>query len=138
VKSPLKILPGGARRVREKEQLSSFWPIRAAPGDRAFSEDDWIFERKLAGKRCPGFVSDGDFHLLSRNCERLNDTYPEIEDVHSDAAASQPSITLFPEKTPGMGMHGKRRTHAQAELTRGQRIFPDRGTFQHHTFRRFL
>jgi len=47
-----------------------------------FSGQDWIFERKLDGERVISYVDpDGAVRLMSRNKNRLNDTYPEIEEV---------------------------------------------------------
>lgn len=43
-----------------------------------FSDDDWIFERKLDGERCLA-LRDGDkVSLYSRNRKLLNSTYPEL------------------------------------------------------------
>jgi bifunctional non-homologous end joining protein LigD len=45
-----------------------------------FSDEDWIFERKLDGERVISYVrADGQIDLISRNNKKLNDAYPEIE-----------------------------------------------------------
>jgi bifunctional non-homologous end joining protein LigD len=43
-----------------------------------FSDDNWIFERKLDGERCLGFANGGKIQLKSRNKKELNAAYPEI------------------------------------------------------------
>jgi bifunctional non-homologous end joining protein LigD len=48
--------------------------------DRYFSDQAWIFERKLDGERCLAFCVDGRVRLLSRSQQHLNNTYPEIVD----------------------------------------------------------
>jgi bifunctional non-homologous end joining protein LigD len=45
-----------------------------------FSDPAWIFERKLDGERGLAFRQRAGVRLLSRNRQRLNDTYPEIVD----------------------------------------------------------
>jgi bifunctional non-homologous end joining protein LigD len=46
--------------------------------NRRFSDPDWIFEHKLDGERCLAFKHGGIVRLLSRNKQRLNNTYPEV------------------------------------------------------------
>jgi bifunctional non-homologous end joining protein LigD len=46
-------------------------------GDR-FSDDGWIFERKLDGVRCVAIRDGGPVTLLSRNDLSLNGRYPEV------------------------------------------------------------
>lgn len=48
--------------------------------DRRFSDSGWIFERKFDGIRCLSFRHGSAVRLLSRNKERLDNTYPEIAD----------------------------------------------------------
>jgi bifunctional non-homologous end joining protein LigD len=43
-----------------------------------FSDPAWMYERKLDGVRCLLFRRGGDVHLMSRNRQRMNDTYPEL------------------------------------------------------------
>jgi bifunctional non-homologous end joining protein LigD len=54
-------------------------------GER-FSDDGWIFERKLDGVRCIAVRDGGEVTLLSRNDLSLNGRYPEI----AAALAAQP------------------------------------------------
>jgi bifunctional non-homologous end joining protein LigD len=46
-----------------------------------FSDPAWIFERKLDGERGLAFRQRAGVRLLSRNRQRLNETYPEIVDA---------------------------------------------------------
>jgi bifunctional non-homologous end joining protein LigD len=79
-------LPPEAReRVRPCPQPEWMPPMLATLTQRRFSSPDWIFERKLDGERCLGFVSTGEVRLLSRNRRRLDGTYPEIADALAGA-----------------------------------------------------
>jgi bifunctional non-homologous end joining protein LigD len=52
--------------------------MKAVLTDARFSDDNWIFERKLDGVRCVAVRDGGDVQLLSRNDLSLNGRYPEI------------------------------------------------------------
>ncbi|NIP42287.1 MAG: ATP-dependent DNA ligase [candidate division Zixibacteria bacterium] len=43
-----------------------------------FSDENWIYERKLDGERCLCFKNGKKVELKSRNKRVLNDTYPEL------------------------------------------------------------
>ncbi|MBS4538030.1 hypothetical protein GOQ27_06125 [Clostridium sp. D2Q-11] len=43
-----------------------------------FSDDDWIFERKLDGERCITYCRDNNIYMKSRNDKDLNNQYPEL------------------------------------------------------------
>lgn len=45
-----------------------------------FSDEGWIYERKLDGERCLGFCARQAARLQSRSGRSLDDTYPEIRD----------------------------------------------------------
>lgn len=49
--------------------------------DERFSSPDWIYERKLDGVRCLAFRRRGRVEIYTRNHNRLNATYPELEQV---------------------------------------------------------
>jgi DNA ligase D-like protein (predicted ligase) len=53
-------------------------PMLATLTDERFSSPDWIFERKLDGERCLVFRRKSRLHILSRNHQDLNNTYPEL------------------------------------------------------------
>ena len=50
----------------------------ATLADEPFSDENWIFERKLDGERCLVFRQGDWVRLLSRNQKSLNHTYPEL------------------------------------------------------------
>ena len=56
--------------------------------DKRFSDEDWIFERKLDGERCLAFKDGKKVRLMSRNKKLLNDQYPEIEEAIQDQEGS--------------------------------------------------
>lgn len=53
-------------------------PMLAVLWDEAFSDPDWIYERKLDGERCLVYRHGSQVTLLSRNEKCLDDTYPEL------------------------------------------------------------
>lgn len=50
-----------------------------------FSDDEWLFERKLDGERCLTVVDGAAVSLRSRNDQNLNHTYPELVDALAQA-----------------------------------------------------
>ncbi|HEV7753056.1 MAG TPA: non-homologous end-joining DNA ligase [Baekduia sp.] len=52
--------------------------MKAVLTDERFSDDGWIFERKLDGVRCIAVRDGGPVRLLSRNDLSFNGRYPEI------------------------------------------------------------
>ena len=56
-------------------------PMLATLTDERFSSPDWIYERKLDGERCLVFRRKSRLHILSRNQQDLNETYPELVDA---------------------------------------------------------
>ncbi len=63
-------------RGRSQPQWQS--PMLARLTHETFSDDAWIFERKLDGERALAFRHGGAVRLLSRNRNRINSAYPEI------------------------------------------------------------
>lgn len=65
------------------EEDSPDWldPMLATLVDEPFSDEDWIFERKLDGERCLAYIDGGDARLMSRNQKDISDTYPELADA---------------------------------------------------------
>lgn len=61
-------------------------PMLATLVDEPFSDEDWIFERKLDGERCLVYCHDGDVRLMSRNQKELNNAYPEVAEWFEDNA----------------------------------------------------
>lgn len=94
------------KALRETEVPSWMDPMLATLTDRRFSDDDWIFERKLDGERCIAYRCGDRVRLCSRNKKVLNDTYPEIEEalqaigpdtivVDGEIVAFEDSVTSF-------------------------------------------
>jgi bifunctional non-homologous end joining protein LigD len=53
-------------------------PMLATLTDERFSDDNWIFERKLDGERCMTIRDGDEVRLMSRNRKELNGQYPEL------------------------------------------------------------
>ena len=56
-------------------------PMLATLTDKSFSDEEWIFERKLDGERCIAYKDGDDVRLMSRNEKSLSQTYPELVDA---------------------------------------------------------
>jgi bifunctional non-homologous end joining protein LigD len=56
-------------------------PALASASEKAFSDDDWLFEIKWDGIRALAFVEDGRSELVSRSNRTLSAEYPEFEDL---------------------------------------------------------
>jgi DNA ligase D-like protein (predicted ligase) len=53
-------------------------PMKAVLTDERFTDDGWIYERKLDGIRCIAIKGGGEVLLLSRNALSLDARFPEI------------------------------------------------------------
>jgi bifunctional non-homologous end joining protein LigD len=58
--------------------MASYAPMKAVLTDRPFTDDGWVFERKLDGVRCGAIRTGGHVELLSRSGQHMNGTYPEL------------------------------------------------------------
>jgi len=75
-------LSGQERKALKRVSMPKWTrPMLATLTDERFSAPDWIFERKLDGERCLVFRRKSRLHILSRNQQDLNDTYPELVDM---------------------------------------------------------
>ncbi|HEX6386544.1 MAG TPA: hypothetical protein VF177_17875 [Anaerolineae bacterium] len=75
-------LPDDAReKLKQSEQPEWVEPMLATLTDDYFSDEKWIFERKLDGQRCLVFGNGDRVRLLSRNQKELNVAYPELVDA---------------------------------------------------------
>lgn len=75
-------LPDEARdKLQKRDPPSWIQPMLATLADEPFTDEGWIFERKLDGERCLAFRADDTIRLMSRNRNELNDTYPELVDA---------------------------------------------------------
>ncbi len=61
--------------------------MKATLTEERFSSDDWLYERKLDGERCVVFRDGRGVRLLSRNRQKLNDTYPDLVDALRESAS---------------------------------------------------
>ena len=66
------------RELRRSRQPHWIEPMKAVLHDRAFSDPDWIYERKLDGERCLAYRTPNGVRLRSRTDKLLNNTYPEL------------------------------------------------------------
>ena len=102
--SALSLLPP---ELQDKLRAEPFpdWiaPMKATLTEEYFSDPQWIFERKLDGVRIIAYKRGREVHLLTRN-QNLNDhTYPEVV----DALLKQPvdSFVIDGEVTAFKGKH---------------------------------
>lgn len=65
-------------RVRRAAVPRTFAPMKAVLFDQPFSDEEWLFERKLDGVRCAAFREDGAVRLVSRSGKDLSGAYPEL------------------------------------------------------------
>src|SRR3954470_2809495 len=83
----IRDVPDDVRANLRKERVPSWQaPTLATLTAERFSDPNWIFERKLDGVRCLAFRDGRRVHLLTRNRQSLNGTYPELV----EALAAQP------------------------------------------------
>jgi bifunctional non-homologous end joining protein LigD len=62
-------------------------PMKAVLTDEAFSDPNWIYERKLDGIRCIAIKAEQRVRLLSRNDLSLNSRFPEVvQALEADSA----------------------------------------------------
>jgi len=86
--SLLDRLPDAARdQAREADLPEWTAPMLATLVHDAFSDPDWIYERKLDGERCLAFKEDGVVRLRSRNRQALDGAYPEVVEALADQSA---------------------------------------------------
>ncbi|MES1928709.1 DNA ligase, ATP-dependent [Salinisphaera dokdonensis CL-ES53] len=75
-----------ADAARSARMPRHFEPMLATLSDTPFSDDEWIFERKLDGIRLLVFCDAGHVELLTRNGQPRNAHFPELV----ESFASQP------------------------------------------------
>ena len=82
MKDPFKDLPDELRKkLKKKRQASWTAPMLATLTDDIFSDEEWIFEKKLDGERVLTFRRGKMMRLMSRNQKRINDSYPELAEA---------------------------------------------------------
>ena len=99
---PDDIKPEFREIAKKKKQPEWMSPMLAKLTHEVFSDEDWIFERKLDGERCLIFKKDGKVELMSRNKKELNNTYPELveamESQKADNFIADSEIVAFDGK----------------------------------------
>jgi DNA ligase D-like protein (predicted ligase) len=65
-------------QLKKTEQKKHLKPMLAKLTHDYFSDENWIYERKLDGERCLCFKKGAEVKLISRNNKSLNETYPEL------------------------------------------------------------
>ncbi|MGH3980393.1 MAG: non-homologous end-joining DNA ligase [Pseudonocardiaceae bacterium] len=68
-------------RLRRAEGIGFREPMLAVLTDARFSDEGWLFERKLDGVRVLPARDGGDTVLWSRNRKQTTDTYPELAEA---------------------------------------------------------
>ncbi len=73
-------LPEGELTLAERTSMPDWLePMLARLTHDPFSDQGWIYERKLDGERALSFVSpQGGVKMMSRNRKRIDNSYPEI------------------------------------------------------------
>jgi bifunctional non-homologous end joining protein LigD len=120
------------RETLDREQRESLhdtgmpsWtePMLATLTDARFSSPDWLFERKLDGERCLVFRRRSRLHILSRNRQDLNASYPELVEalagqspqhyiVDGEIVAFEGGLTSFSRLQGRMGIHDPEQARA--------------------------
>jgi len=62
-------------------------PMLATLVDKAFDDDEWLFEIKWDGYRAVAFLEDGKVKLVSRNQNALTREYPELKGLAQNVRA---------------------------------------------------
>ncbi|MBD3401409.1 ATP-dependent DNA ligase [candidate division GN15 bacterium] len=84
-----KILTSSQRDAARRGAQPTFMsPMLARLTRKRFSDDGWIYERKLDGERCLAVVKGGTVSLFSRNRRNLSPVYPEIVDQLDEDGAT--------------------------------------------------
>lgn len=74
-----RLEPAQKDKLEQQEFPGWMDPMLATLTEDRFSDEGWIFERKLDGERCLAFVNPAQsLRLMSRNRKDLNNQYPEL------------------------------------------------------------
>lgn len=66
------------RLMKKKDFPKWIDPMLATLTDERFSDDAWVYERKLDGERAVVYKKGKSVSLMSRNKKRINNSYPEL------------------------------------------------------------
>jgi DNA ligase D-like protein (predicted ligase) len=87
---PFARLSAGERALLRRTPLpEKVEPMKAVLTEERFSDDAWVYERKLDGIRCIAIKDDRSVRLLSRNDLSLNARFPEIAAALAGDSATQ-------------------------------------------------
>ena len=104
-------LPEDVRAALRDEPVPTWLaPTLATLTEKRFSDPHWIFERKFDGVRCLAFRDGDRVRLLSRNCQALNGTYPELVD-----ALAKQDMTRFVVDGEVVAFEGRRTSFARLQ-----------------------
>lgn len=70
--------------LKETKQPEWMNPMLAKLTEDYFSDENWIFERKLDGERCIVYKQGEQVRIMSRNQKNLNHTYPEMVEAFKE------------------------------------------------------
>jgi len=112
-----------ADRDKVRDQAFPDWvdPQLAVLTDEYFSDENWIYERKLDGVRLLAFRKNGKVKLYSRNKNRNDDTYPEIAEaleggpdlvIDGEVVTFDGDVTSFSKLQDRMGIQDAKRAKA--------------------------
>lgn len=124
--NPLEAL-SDSQRDNLQEEKSPRWiePMLATLTDERFSDEHWLFERKLDGERCLAYRDGASVALFSRNKHRLNSAYPEVVDaltrqprerltLDGEIVAFDGAVTSFSRLQKRMQIRDEREARASA------------------------
>lgn len=106
------------KKLKEVAQPDWIEPMLATLTENYFSDQGWIYERKLDGERCLLFRNDDDLRLMSRNRQVLNERYPELEEasgsllpnhfiIDGEIVAFDGNLTSFSRLQQRMHIHNR-------------------------------
>lgn len=107
------------KKLKKMQQPDWMSPMLAKLTHDVFSNEDWIYERKLDGERCVIYKKEKQVNIMSRNKKNLNNTYPEIIEafekqeaqnfiVDGEMVAFDGKITSFSELQKRMHLKNKK------------------------------
>lgn len=107
------------RELLQKEAQPDWMnPMLAKLTHEVFSDEEWIYERKLDGERCLIFKKGKKVQLFSRNQQSENNTYPELVEAleklkidfiaDGEIVAFKGKITSFAELQKRMHLKDKK------------------------------
>lgn len=117
---------GEREALKEVAQPSWTAPMLASLHDTAFSDPDWIYERKLDGVRLLAFRKEGAVRLMTRNRKDRSTTYFEVRDAlegldtpdfvaDGEVVAFQGRVTSFARLQARLGVTDPQKARTRAK-----------------------